>query len=236
MIKPSNDSKTRAHSGQKNTFGLLPGPTGTCPGATIGPGGCMGEADKGGKPVCYVRKLLRIRPNVQKVLVHNTGILKSADSSAIIKLLCSEFERFKTTEERRAARYGTQAKLNYRLHWSGDIFSHRYADALVESINRFPDINFWNYTRNFDIIDKFTDIDNCVTYMSVDLINHSTAMPIYQNYKNSQISLAYMSHTKPGDIENLYSCPVDSGRMPLQGACQKCGICLRGSPVWFKIR
>ena len=33
-IKPSSDRKTEFYPGQKNTFGLLPGREGTCPGCT----------------------------------------------------------------------------------------------------------------------------------------------------------------------------------------------------------
>ena len=57
MIKPTDDRKTQAYRGQKNTFGLLPGKLdcgGTCPGATDGPGGCQ-EKPRGRQiAVCYV--------------------------------------------------------------------------------------------------------------------------------------------------------------------------------------
>ena len=237
----SNDSKTRAYPGQRNTFGLLPGPassgfglpmSGTCPGATFGPGGCM-EIRPGRKcPICYVHKLIGFRKNITAGLARNTELLRNADKAGMVGLLSAEFARFKKADDR----HGQAGTCNYRLHWSGDIFSATYADALVEAMALFPDINFWGYTRSLSEYPKFANSANCKFYLSVDDVNFKQGYPIYQSLSgNPNMSIAYLRETKPDGLE-LSPCPADNGSIPHVGACHRCRQCMRGAPVWFKTR
>jgi hypothetical protein len=86
MLKPSADRKVWAYKNQKNTLGLLPGPEGTCPGATLGPDGCRSVVTTG-RPACYVYRLMSIYKNVKGVLEHNTHLLKNADKAKKVTLL-----------------------------------------------------------------------------------------------------------------------------------------------------
>jgi hypothetical protein len=230
MIKPTNDRKTRGYKSQQNTFGLLPGPEGTCPGATLGSGGCM-EIRKGKScPTCYVHKITRFRKNVASVLQYNTDLLKFADLAVMTDLLTAEFTRFKQHNDK----HGSPATRNYRLHWAGDIFSTDYGTALRASMSMFPDINFWGYTRTLSEYPKFADIQNCKLYLSVDDVNFGKAYPIYQeNQHHKNLSIAYLKEEQPALLP-LIPCPADIGKLAHEGSCQSCRLCLKAHPIWFK--
>ena len=230
-LRPSNDSKTRAYSSQMNTFGLLPGPEGTCPDATFGPGGCM-EIKPGRKcPTCYVHKIANFRKNIMANLQHNTDLLKQANKDEMSLILANEFNRFELNEIKKE-----RTDRNYRLHWSGDIFSSDYADALIDAMSQFPGIQFWGYTRSISLYPKFANLPNCILYLSVDDVNFEQAYPIYRQHCHHQnLSIAYLRATQP-DYINLAVCPADAGIIGHEGACHHCRQCLRGVPIWLKTR
>lgn len=193
-LKPSSDRKVRNRKTQKNTFGLSPGINGTCPAATIGCGGCM-HAQNGKKlPTCYVYPLMSAFPGVSGVLEHNTKLLMLSDLDGMVDLLTREFERFQQQESR--SRNGGR---HYRLHWSGDIFNQDYAYALGIAMQKFPDIQFWTYTRSFHYGVMLAErTPNLITYLSLDKVNVYPGLRCYFDNRagdgfEGRLRIAYMS-------------------------------------------
>lgn len=214
-LKPSHDRKTKWRDGQKNTFGLVPGPDngGTCPKATNGPGGCQDTQGKKNR-TCYVFNVMRVYKAVEGVLSHNTFLLANADHDETVRLLSAEFERFRASELKRQ-----DQSLVYRLHWSGDIFNERYAIALATAMRSFPDIRFWNYTRSFHLVQHVLGVQNLRQYLSVDPQNLREGMRTYYNAKaafpkSDRLSIAYMSKTN--DFDQHYSAALAAERADKQ--------------------
>ena len=233
IIKPSSDRKTKAWSGQYNTFGTLPGPEGTCPGATCGKGGCC-DIPAGRKlRVCYVNKIMSCYPTVRAVLAGNTE-LKNLTIHGLEKAFRTEFDRYLAAEQKRGfiTDHGW-CENSYRIHWSGDLPNTDYATALATVMQEYP-IDFWNYTRSLGMVPIMAEVNNCVTYISADADNYKEAVKAYKPYKDqANVAWCYLSKEKPEDQE-LQECPVDSKKMDLEGACHKCRKCLNGVPIWFK--
>ena len=239
-LLPTCDRKTRAYASQKNTFGLLPGIPkrgGTCPGATLAKNGCA-NIPKGKKcMLCYVDPLMRAYPKIKDTLAHNTRILKKASFEKKVKLLLKEFDRFYSAELKRKNPW-----LNYRIHWSGDIYSENYAKALITAISQRPNLHFWIYTRSFWALPILAKAYNLTVYLSLDPVNYKEGIAkfnawkktkTYTKYKNVQI--AYMSKEKPTFLK-LVDCPVDSNKLALEGGCANCNLCVgkNPQPVWFR--
>lgn len=266
-IKPTGDRKTRFYSSQKNTYGLLPGIEGSCPCATTTIGGCWNIPAGRKTPSCYVAGTMSAYPGVKGILQHNTRILRSADEATKTAILVAEFTRFYDSETKRK-RAGLAHKLNYRLHWSGDIFNEEYARALKVAIARHPAITFWCYTRSFFTVPILCELPNLILYLSLDPVNIQAGLSTFNENKTktNKLQICYMSKTNDFashlyrtqqilDEENklrktmklkqkenwataavLRDCPVDAGRMPLDGGCAKCGGCICAEPkaVWFE--
>lgn len=250
-IKPSGDSKVRFRKTQKNTFGLLPGLTGTCPKATVGLGGCSHIQKNKKLPICYVFRLMRVYKNVGPVLEHNTKIIKQANYADKVNILKKEFQRFKTAELKQKT-----PKLYYRIHWSGDVYDLEYAKALSEAMRAFPEIQFWNYTRTFEVAEYLANnTPNLVQYLSLDPVNFSEGIQVFSGWLKSNppydnLTICYMN--KVNDFNDrlkkekeskdnllnftpkLMGCPVDENIIPIEGGCAACRMCLIGRPVWFK--
>ena len=235
LLKPTADSKTWAYPNQRNSLGLSPGPIckgGTCPGCTVGAGGCWDRPGGRKTAVCYVDGLLRARPGVKDALAYNTNLLRSADYERKVYLLLKEFLRF----AKECHKAGVEPK--YRLHWSGDVFNEEYAWALREAITDCYFITFWNYTRAFNVVPILLGPPNLRLYLSLDKVNFEAGLPIYQKYKSKGLCLSVMSEEKPKlpAGETCTACPVDVKRLPLEGACHKCRMCLSGKNIWFKTK
>ena len=274
-IKASGDRKVKFWDNQKNTFGLLPGPEGTCPMATVGPGGCRCVEAGRKNPTCYVYNTMSAYKAVRGVLDENTQLLKSAGSAAKqVEILSVEFKRFRDTELRR-----DKPQLFYRLHWSGDIYDNDYALALSQAMKQFPDITFWCYTRSLPFAQFLADnTPNLILYLSLDPVNIQFGLGCYYEWlagphPHNNLQICYMSKQKdfneqylrayyrrqlagtlasytstehveypawPKDPPELQSCPVDEGKMKLDGGCANCRRCLTKAsktgqtrPVWF---
>jgi hypothetical protein len=234
---PSNDRKVHFWKNQSNTFGLLPGPKacgGTCPGATKADGGCYHIPAGRKLPVCYASRVMHCYGGVRRILENNTRLLTKANQREMERLLNKEFARFRTAELAHMKRTGITTQPVYRLHWSGDVFSERYAKALANAIRNNRDIMFWNYTRSFDWVKHFHSLPNLVLYLSMDQCNLGKGLVKYQELKPMihDLRIAYMG--KEHHLKNLNNmhlkltpCPVDSGKLELEGGCAKCGICWR---------
>jgi hypothetical protein len=233
-LKPTADRKTQVRSSQKNTFGLLPGlpeDGGTCPGATGGCAGCLSKPNGRKTSICYVDRLMRGRKAIGRVLKSNTELFSEAIYSEKVLLLLREFKRFYETETKRKS---CDSELWYRIHWAGDIPDPEYAHALREAIEVFPFINFWGYTRSFFSVPMLAGLKNLRWYISLDDENRQEGLEVYNQFSDrGNIHLCWMRETCP---DGFRPCPVDSGRMELEYACQQCRLCLTGKPVWFKTR
>jgi hypothetical protein len=230
-LKPSADRKVWAYKNQKNTFGLLPGPEGTCPMATLGPGGCRTVTVPGKRPDCYVYRMMSVYKGVRGVLEHNTRLLKDATHEEQVELLNEEFKRFKELK-----RNGIMRSNKYRLHWAGDIFDRQYAESIRAALITNQDMEFWTYTRTFDVIDVFKDVENLRLYLSLDACNVDAGLRVYAEQKWDRLHLCYMGDNPPELEESFLGCPVDSGQLVVEGACQSCNLCLRGHNIWFKTK
>lgn len=248
MIQPSNDAKVHNRSSQKNTFGLLPGPEGTCPYATTSCGGCWAPMRDGlVVNTCYVDKLMRARPNVRGVLARNTSFLKGCTEDQMEEALTAEFTRFEAAERKAKA----VSPFWYRLNWAGDIFSKEYARALTKAMAKFPGTNFWTYSRSWELIEPGSlDLKNLSLILSLDPVNEDAGLAwLKKNNPNRKfkIGISLMGNICSASLEQyakaeglkLFACPVDdSGKMELEGACQKCTACLRRSDklILFKTK
>lgn len=236
-LKPSSDRKVRSHSRQKNTYGLLPGLAGTCPGATTGEGGCW-QCDKNtGRHTCYVDKIMRIYSSVEDILRHNTEVLldaKSVDDMA--ELLAEEFFRFEKDEIAYKARKQSSHQSCYRIHWAGDFFNEKYAKALALAVRDFPSIQFWVYTRSLDCVKHLVGIKNLTVSISMDEVNIQKALQCYHKQKGKAF-VAYMAETLSDLLPvKLRACPVDDNKLALEQACTSCRMCINGQHVFFKTK
>lgn len=246
MIKSSNDQKTRVRPNQSNTFGLLPGPEGSCPYATTGCGGCWAPAKAGNiSNLCYVDRLMRARPNVKAILTRNTEFLKAATEDEMVEALVAEFKRFNDAEDKAGA-----TVRNFRLHWSGDIFSEAYARALSKSMSVYKGVEFWAYTRSWELIKPgVLDLENLTMFLSLDPRNVDAGLAWLKTHnprRKFKIGISFMGNIiqkslqEHADAEGLklFACPVDNdGKMKLENACQTCRACLkRGNKlIQFKV-
>lgn len=236
-IKPSEDSKTKFAPGQKNSFGLAPGPEFSCPGATDGEGGCWME---NGRKTCYVWKLSLFRKSMSQNLKHNFDILSGCSGAQRVELLENEFKRFLYSCENAGERF-------YRLHWSGDIFSPSYAKDLMFAAARVPEMTFWNFTRNFDpgVIRAIVESKppNLVQYLSADDVNMKAALKTYKAFPGV-FAMSYMGESK-AEFEKQWAsvsdkpvrdCPSNRKHGKVDYLCKKCKMCLKGECVFFKTR
>jgi hypothetical protein len=152
-------------------------------------------------------------------------------------MLIAEFERFYHAEEMAGEIDDNgKAKSMYRLHWAGDVPSMSYAIALVDAMKHMNGkVDFWNYTRSFPFVPKLLEASNCMLYISADAVNLEEATKVYNEHRDKDnIAWCYMSKEDPDD--GSVSCPVDTGKLELEGACHRCRLCLKGERIWFKIK
>lgn len=226
-LKLSDNSKTKFKKNHYNTFGLWPGlPAngGTCPGATIGAGGCLGLKREGGvNLICYVDKLIKIYPNFGAVLRFNTDLLAGKTQP--------EMEEIHTNTVQAFIKHNKGLDLFFRLATSGDFFSEDYARSWATVINNFPQVHFWAYTRSLWAIPILMDCRNLSLYISSDRVNYQRATEVYNKYVEGRTNLGicYMGDddTIPHD-RRWVKCPEITGKVknsPDEGACSKCRLC-----------
>ena len=255
-IRATSDRKTRKYKTQCNTFGLLPGNDGgTCPYSTCKAGGCWHVPEGRKLPDCYVAKLMSAYGGVQPILEHNTKLLMGATEKQMTNLLRAEFRRFLAAEVKRNGSAVFKTPPLYRMHWSGDVFNAKYARAIAAAVNVYPEINFWMYTRSFKYVPILCNIPNLILYLSLDPVNTTLGLKTFLANKSqtNSLGICYMSktnnlleHMKTLGIEappelnkylKLSTCPVDTGKMELEGGCMRCQQCTRvlnNKSIWFK--
>jgi len=227
-LKRSHDRKTANRpnkSGKqsllKNAFSLPSGKEYSCPGAT-----------KVCETVCYAGKLEKQYPAFRDLALHNWGLLKDASLAEMCDLLTEMISEF----SQECARHNISKV--FRWHADGDIFSADYAEAIAHTCTRFPDVQFWIYTRSFEYVQHIVGIPNLSVYLSIDSENKDAALETHKEFPWTR--LAYLDKThedgkefmltetgKPGAI-----CPENAKRIPLitkdGGACVTCGLCIFG--------
>jgi hypothetical protein len=252
-LKPSRDRKVSPYSVWRtaakrwepqvaNSIGLTAGPSsvgGSCPGATPF---CTD---------CYACKLEVGFPSVGRLVDHNLSVLRSHGSkvSAIVESLRPLVAAFLVECDKAERKTGRSVDRVYRIHWDGDFFSRPYAAAWAVVCAEFGQVQFWCYTRSFDVVDILAPVTNLTTYLSVDEDNVKAARAVKR--KHPSVKLAFCAETWEG-TETLAAlfpkesrgprCPELTGKVPMVnaegvGACVTCKLCVNGvNNVRFAIK
>lgn len=262
MLRLACDRKVRFYPTHENSYGLNAGPPclgGTCPGCTKEKGGCFHIPEGKKNPTCYAFCLAKCFKGAGKVLDDNTKKLQGTQAD-IRKELVETIEDFEAKTKAWAQKNGKNYEdyAYFRLHWSGDVFNVEYAKALVSAMKKFPRIKFWTYTRSFEYADILMKAPNLILYLSADHCNWKQAWKTFVDkkmYKSPKYKIAYMGKeledytnkiddlkrtTKDKDVltwlnkTRITCCPVDAGRMNLEGGCSKCRQCItEGNQLLF---
>lgn len=225
-----------------NAFGLPSGTAYSCPGATSF---C--------ERICYAGKLEKIYKGVKNVIVSNYETLLYADylmgvkgMEALIADMVMEF----VAETRIRQSKGKAATLDFRIHWDGDFFSRDYAQAWVNVIREYSEVQFWVYTRSFtddiNVVDILAGIPNLTVYLSADPVNIDLANKVAAEYPGVFIAtvadtFAEAKETIIDSARKSYNCPENGKRIPListkGSACISCGVCVKGrGDVLFSVK
>jgi len=223
----SDNSKTKFRKSHYNTFGLnygLPKNGGTCPGATLGAGGCLDVRDGHKRETCYMAKVTSIYKAVGNVLQSNTDLLKNKSVEEMTDILTNTINQF-------IKKNPDKKNWFFRLHYSGDFFSEDYARAWAATISKFPEVRFWVYTRSHECAKYFTETRNLTFYFSVDPVNYKKAIEVYGKYKKyPHYAMAWMGNNAPDqETHRWVTCPETSGKLrntPDNGACARCRLCV----------
>ena len=201
-----------------NTFGLPAGKAYSCPGATT-----VCES------VCYAGKLEKVFPAVKVNLLHNWSLLKDADGETMVQLLNEMIAEFVADCKKK------DAPMLFRIHWDGDFFNDTYTYAWKVVIDKYPDIQFWVYTRVKAAALILKDVPNLSLYFSADSENVKIAVDLKIN---SGVRMAYLAKTfaiGKADVKEMIGrpaakCPENNKQIPLisnnGSACVSCSLCV----------
>lgn len=197
MSSPSKISLKKGHA-----FSLPAGPDFSCPGAT--------EACKD----CYAQKGRHIFSNVQKAFASNWKLMKEyrfkGDAQGCAQALL------------KAMPQGTV----FRIHESGDFEDDFAVNVWTQVAKARPSTKFWAYTRsfNFDFHD-FISLPNVMLWASTDSFNELQAKEFVIRHPGTRH--AYGPIINKNDLQNnSFICPVTSGKLSVEGACQSCMLCV----------
>jgi hypothetical protein len=202
-FKPSSPAKISLKDGR--AFSLPAGPLFSCPGATDA---CTD---------CYAMKYRHLFSNVQAAFAKNWLLIKKfekkKDTNGAVKALLEMIS--------------DDAKV-FRIHESGDFYSQWYINVWAEVVKQRKDITFWAYTRSFDFdFSKLTKQKNFALWASTDQYNQKAAKHFVRRFKKSGVKHAYGPYEHEKEIpENSFICPVTSGKLDVEGACEKCLLCV----------
>jgi len=196
--KPSKISKKK-----DSAFSLPAGPEFSCPGAT--------DACKD----CYAKKGRHVFKNVHGAFARNWELVKSYEAKNNVYGL-AHFLADSIPHNREI----------FRIHESGDFHSQFMVDVWTEVVRMRRDIYFWAYTRSFDFnYSKLVRQPNMRLWASTDQYNNARAKKFAKRYK--KVSLAYGPWEHDKEIpENSFVCPVTSGKLNVNGACEECMLCV----------
>lgn len=221
----------------KNAVGTLAGET--CPGATDW---CFSEDGA----QCYARKTEKMYTNAFKLVERNTIALKEASYEQKVDLYNRAIVEYKANHEKAQKRAPWDIPKVFRWKWDGDVADKAEARAIRAVCNLHPDVNFWIYTRSFDLVPFLLGPDNLVVYLSVDRFNLEKARQLHDDVDGVSLRYAFCgddwAETEDLSVSltgrNSPRCPELTGHYPLvvdkgngfgQGACVECGLCIRGT-------
>lgn len=201
-------SPSKISTKSDSAFSLPAGPLsmgGTCPGSTPA---CVD---------CYAMKGRHHFSNVQRAFIRNRKLLqklhKNGSRLKAAKMLNNMIPK---------------GAALFRIHESGDFMSNWYIDIWASVIAGRPGVNFWAYTRSFSL--DFSSIlrnNNFTLWASTDQHNKSSATKFVNKYKKFGVRHAYGPWDINKDIpENSFSCPVTIKKLSVDGACEKCMLCV----------
>lgn len=186
-----------------SAFSLPAGPTFSCPGATDS---CVD---------CYATKHRHLFPNVQDAFAGNWKIIrnfeKNNDCDSAITMLAGSIPN--------------DSKI-FRIHESGDFYSQWYVDVWNKVIKTRSDVSFWAYTRSFNL--NFKNIiknKNFVLWASTDSNNIEQSESFIKNLPNVKYAYGPWNHTD-SIPDNSFICPVTNHILNVNGACEKCKLCV----------
>ena len=116
----------------------------------------------------------------------------------------------------------------FRIHTSGDFWSQKYIAVWDKIIKARPNTKFWAYTRSFHLnFTLLTRHSNFVLWASTDKYNEKEAKKFVRRFKKSGTKHAYGPWGHNDKIpKNSFICPVTSNKMLIDGACEKCMLCV----------
>ena len=200
FCSPSKISR-RLHCG----FSLPCGSSFSCSGAT--------QACKS----CYAQKGRFLFSNVQKKMAENWLLLRRLETngqkSRLVDLLAEGIDdRLKV----------------FRIHPSGDFISQSYLDAWTEVIRQKPSIQFFAFTRCFDLnYQKVVRLANFNLLASTDHYNQNRAIGFVKRYSKSSVHYAFGPWERNEMIpKHSVVCPVTNHRLVVDGACEVCRLCV----------
>jgi hypothetical protein len=198
----SSPSKIALTKGR--AFSLPAGPKFACPGAT--------EACKD----CYAQKGRHYFSNVQKLMAANWNLMRKFerknDPAGCALELCKVMPKSGI----------------FRIHESGDFHSQFAVNVWGMVAQANPNVDFYSYTRSFGLnFTPFLSQDNAVMWASTDIFNKADAKRFVADHKRHGVKHAYgpWGHDDPIP-KNSFICPVTNGKLAVDGACDKCQLCV----------
>ena len=234
--KPAPYARRRAGKGPygaeplANAFGLPSGPDYACVHATewCWPGTCYAHA-------------LEMFPGVKNLLLHNWAVFQQHHDSVwgLSTAMNSMLDTFEKDCEKR------DVPMVWRWFWDGDIPNEEFARAMRQQAMARPHVQFWVYTRNFEVAPLLLHKDNLTVYLSVDRFNVDAAIPLWERYMFLKYAFCGDSWEETEDLARRFPrersgprCPEITGNIPLivwdeqgtgRGACVECGMCITGT-------
>jgi hypothetical protein len=216
-----------------NSIGLKAGPPslgGSCTGTTTF---CKG---------CYAVPLEVGFPSVGRLVAHNLATLQEcgANVARIAALLRPLVDLFLKECDKAEKKTGHAVERVYRIHWDGDFYSRPYAAAWALVAQEYPQVQFWAYTRSFEVVDILSAVPNLALYLSVDAENAVRAKATHKRFPGTH--LAFCAETWEGteEVAALFpgerrgpKCPALTDKVPMVnaqgvGACVTCTLCVAG--------
>jgi hypothetical protein len=127
------------------------------------------------------------------------------------------------------------APKQFRIHWDGDFFNDTYTYAWKMIIDKYPDIQFWVYTRVKSAAIILNHVPNLSLYYSTDSENKAIGITLKNDHGVSLAYLAKNFQIGQADMKELTGkvgakCPENKKAIPLisqkGSACATCKLCI----------
>lgn len=178
--------------------------------------GCIGETEA--CKDCYAMKNRHIWVNVQTPMAKNYALLKRLEKESSPqkagKMLAEVIPK--------------RVKI-FRIYESSDFESQWYIEMWAEIIRQRKEVSFWAYTRSFQLnFSPLTKLPNFNLWASTDRFNIKEAKRFVRKHRKAGVRHAYGPWGKRDPLPpNSLCCPATSHKLEINGACEKCGFCLK---------